>query len=356
MKSLFLTAALLATITVSSFAQALASWDFESASPSGTTTQSPTVLPAAATVVGASNAGIQSAPAPNSADASLAAFLFPSAGTGYFQFELLCPSGLCDFTGIEALLYTSAGSPTSVRVEYSTLPSFMSPTVVGTYALNSSGGTVLNLPVNVLGVMRVTGRLYGLNRTNPLGTLYLGAAAINGVVGSAPLPATLVSFDAQSDGDLVYVRWTTASEVEVDAFAVELSYGIGEEFAGIEKVEARGSETAGASYEIVIPARAGTQYLRLRTMDRDGASTLSEVVSVWTPSGKTGWRAALTDFRLQLDSEEAGEFFVVGAQGGVVARGHIGGGETISLDLGHLPDGIYVFHLNGRSERLVSVR
>ena len=338
----------------SALAQPLAEFTFENSLPVGTTTYTQ-VLPGTAQVVGALAGGIQ--PAPSTADRSLVGFGFPTAGTGYFEFGLLCPSGQCDLTGIDAVIYAAAGAPTSVRVAYSTQNGFANPVTVGTFPLNPGSSTSLSLTPVALGVTRVAVRVYAFGATDPLlGTLYLGGASINGSI-LAPLPAALVDISAERTRDNeVTLSWTTASESNVEAFVVEVAYGRDEEFAGVVKVGPRGANGGGAQYTAVVPARARTLYLRVRTLDFDGTSAVSEVVSVGPPSGKTSWAVAVDRLQLQLTSDEPGDYRLVSLGGETVARGHVRAGEPERIGLEGLPTGFYVVHLNGESRRVVAWR
>ncbi len=125
--------------------------------------------------------------------------------------------------------------------------------------------------------------------TNPSGTLYRfsnTAALVDGrrfTIGtmnamSTPLPIELIAFDAEPAGaHTVRTRWSTASELNNDHFAVERSVdGVTWEVAG--NIPGAGNSSAVLHYELVDQdAHGDLLYYRLRQTDNDGAFTLSDM-------------------------------------------------------------------------------
>jgi len=97
-----------------------------------------------------------------------------------------------------------------------------------------------------------------------------------------PLPIELLSFDAQKqDEQSVLVSWTTVTETDNDYFEVQRSTN-GEDFEVIAIVDGAGTSTEILNYEQVDDGpSAGWNYYRLKQVDFDGASSLSETRQVW---------------------------------------------------------------------------
>ena len=94
------------------------------------------------------------------------------------------------------------------------------------------------------------------------------------------LPVQLMSFEATVAGDQVALSWETASERDVSRFVVERSSDA-REFLAVGQVTATGKSETRKSYGLVdTKPLLGTSYYRLRTIDRDGSSQTSKVVSV----------------------------------------------------------------------------
>ncbi|RLD66823.1 MAG: hypothetical protein DRI84_03975 [Bacteroidetes bacterium] len=95
-----------------------------------------------------------------------------------------------------------------------------------------------------------------------------------------PLPIDLLSFDAQIDGDVVIVNWSTASELNNDYFIIERSKdGITSERIGI--VEGAGNSNNVLDYDLIdFQPYGGTSYYRLIQVDYDGQMETFDWVSV----------------------------------------------------------------------------
>jgi hypothetical protein len=111
---------------------------------------------------------------------------------------------------------------------------------------------------------------------------YMGADESTG----SPLPVNLSAFSAKRTGSKdVLVYWTTASEVNAEKFVIEASAN-GKDFVVAGTVKATGESAAATNYQFThynVPAamnNAATVYYRLTSVDKDGKSSLSEIVKV----------------------------------------------------------------------------
>lgn len=114
----------------------------------------------------------------------------------------------------------------------------------------------------------------------PVMTRYLFASA-------APLPAKLVSFSAVKNSSTVNLNWTTSQEINTKEFVVERSLD-GARYETLATVAAKGASAVPVSYATVDARPSqGLNYYRLRTVDADGKTSLSNVVKINFAKGFT---------------------------------------------------------------------
>ena len=101
--------------------------------------------------------------------------------------------------------------------------------------------------------------------------------------GAAPVPLTLLALAAAAEGPLNVIRWSTADERGTDFFVVERATDA-TDFSELGEVTATGdARAAGLPNDYAFADEAppmGTAYYRIHVYDQDGASELTEVVSV----------------------------------------------------------------------------
>ena len=91
------------------------------------------------------------------------------------------------------------------------------------------------------------------------------------------LPVKLQSFSALVNNNNIQTTWSTSSELNTNHFIIQHSTN-GSSFTDIGNVKAIGSGANGYSFTDTHPNN-GTNYYRLKSVDKDGASTFSKVVS-----------------------------------------------------------------------------
>ncbi|MDJ1479269.1 T9SS type A sorting domain-containing protein [Cytophagaceae bacterium YF14B1] len=108
---------------------------------------------------------------------------------------------------------------------------------------------------------------------------YIVSSSLN-VVCLVPLPATLLSFNAQKISTGIQINWQTTYESKTDYFIVERSLD-GSTFTQLCQVSAKGNSNQLESYYCYDSAPAnGRNYYRLKQIDQDGQYSYSKVVSV----------------------------------------------------------------------------
>lgn len=96
-----------------------------------------------------------------------------------------------------------------------------------------------------------------------------------------PLPCTLLSFTAKKVDNRVQLNWHTATEQNTDYFEVERSAD-GRAFdVSVRRMKAAGVSNTSLEYQTYdLEPQKGANYYRLKTVDRNGATTLSQVCYV----------------------------------------------------------------------------
>ena len=106
------------------------------------------------------------------------------------------------------------------------------------------------------------------------------AFVLRPVDASAPVPVELSEFSAEPAGKDNLVRWTTAAEVDVEAFSLERTADGASGWMAFAELVPRGTAGGGGAYEVLDREPLPETYYRLRTRDRDGSEAVSAVVHV----------------------------------------------------------------------------
>ena len=98
--------------------------------------------------------------------------------------------------------------------------------------------------------------------------------------GSNPLPIELLFFDAQMNGKVVDIFWSTSTEINNDYFTVERSPDA-VVFSELAKVKGAGNSSQTLHYNAVdANPLSGISYYRLKQTDFDGNYTYSNIVAI----------------------------------------------------------------------------
>ena len=132
------------------------------------------------------------------------------------------------------------------------------------------------------------------NLSNHSGAIF--SCFITGACGSASsggcvaLPVELVSFTGAWGNGQALLKWETASEENNDGFEVQRSLN-GADFEPIGFVQGAGSSTSARQYQFAdgqVGSLGGSiLYYRLRQVDYDGSSNLTDVISVVAPGNES---------------------------------------------------------------------
>lgn len=180
------------------------------------------------------------------------------------------------------------------------------------------------------------------------------------------LPVKLTAFSAERKGNIVQLRWQTASELGNSHFDVLRSVD-GKNFIKIGEVQGHGTTQAVHSYTFNDEQPlTGTSYYMLRQVDFNGASENSPIASV--KSGSTQDYTALDLYpnpvgnqalNLSFSTESAGVvtislYSMAGNKMLSAVANTIGGLNTVQLDVQSLPAGLYILILTDGSNQVTA--
>lgn len=181
---------------------------------------------------------------------------------------------------------------------------------------------------------------------------------------SSVLPVELTRFNAEKSGTSVMLHWATASEKNNGKFIVERSEN-GSDFESIGEQKGAGTTLRPNQYyfEDKTP-KEGMNYYRLQTVDRDGQSAYSPVISIgfltianYTylyPNPTTGELKVV--FGLGSDDSYQIEIFDFLGKRQLVQKGEgIKGENNIGIPVAVLPSGSYFVRINEQSLRFLKM-
>lgn len=184
------------------------------------------------------------------------------------------------------------------------------------------------------------------------------ANSVNEVItcASVGLPVELSSFEATAKENAILLDWTTESEVNNAGFAIERSMD-GKDFSEIAFVDGEGESSKTVSYKFEdSEIKAGNNYYyRLRQIDFDGRSELSEVLRVATLSKDLDFtlspNPSSDHINIQLSANNEGmatiEIINISGQSLKTERVDMTKGQNdFKLDINELSQGIYFVKLN----------
>jgi hypothetical protein len=155
------------------------------------------------------------------------------------------------------------------------------------------------------------------------------------------LPVTFVSLKAYRFENEVKIEWTTASEVHNSHFDIEKSEE-GASFITIGRVKSAGNKTPLSHYVFVdSQPHDGIQYYRIKQVDLDGKTTLTNVVSV-SPIAHTKLQIFPNPVKdkLTIITVSQGEYSIADVFGREILRGPILDNHT-EIDVSYLPVALY---------------
>ncbi len=178
----------------------------------------------------------------------------------------------------------------------------------------------------------------------------------------APLPSSLLFFNAAVFNKKVQLNWRTASESNTDRFEVQRSFN-GVKYETIGSVRASGISNSLRSYSYTDNTVSGTNiYYRLKMVDMDNSASLSNVARVKTGQGRIIIhnlypRLAINTVKMEWNSSTAAltSVSVVDISGRVLMNKTVTamqGYNLTEIDIGGISKGYYLLRLQAGGEIL----
>jgi hypothetical protein len=170
-----------------------------------------------------------------------------------------------------------------------------------------------------------------------------------GIVVTTPLPVSLTDFTAVKQGNTSLLNWNTATEVNNSGFDIERSAD-GRSFSKIGIVYSKadgGNSNEKLAYSYVDAAPlSGTNYYRLRQVDRDGKSVYSKIrqVTFDAASGVKVYPNPATH-TVYIEASEGSQVSVYNIIGQRMEVRTTGSGHLTTLDVSALSAGNYTIHI-----------
>ena len=176
---------------------------------------------------------------------------------------------------------------------------------------------------------------------------------------SVPLPVVLKSFSGKNDGAVNNLNWETTDEKNFSHFELQRSAD-GVHFSSLTRVEAGRNSTGSIyAYTDATPFE-GVNIYRLKMVDNDGKSSLSEIVSLTAKGGKgMSVQVYPNPVKQELNISIAGKadgqgrIQVLDVTGKVVATVMMHG-NTAQVAMQHLPAGMYLIKYADNSHSSVT--
>lgn len=176
---------------------------------------------------------------------------------------------------------------------------------------------------------------------------------------SGSLPVSWLNFTATRNNKAVMVQWSTAAEINNRHFEIQRSSD-GINFLSIGQVNAGGAPSGVQQYLFNdMQPFSGTNYYRLKQVDKDGKFAYSSVATVQMPSNKTMYtlspNPASSQVRLQFHSKmEQASVRIIDLNGKTVYQLNktlINAGEILQLPLQGFARGYYLVAIETATDR-----
>lgn len=168
--------------------------------------------------------------------------------------------------------------------------------------------------------------------------------------GMVTLPVTGLTFSGRSEGKMIYLNWSTTSEINSHYFELERNSD-GKSFKTIGKVEAAGNSYSTRNYSYVdMNAPSGLSLYRIKQTDENGKFSYSRILPIHVnlaSIAKLSPNPAYDEITLQLPAELNGpyEYKVHDAKGNLVKNADNLQNGSSSIRIDNLPTGTYLFSL-----------
>jgi uncharacterized lipoprotein YddW (UPF0748 family) len=173
------------------------------------------------------------------------------------------------------------------------------------------------------------------------------------------LPITGLNLTVQLSGNTSMVKWKTLSENNTSHFEVERSTD-GRNFQYLASVTAAGSSSSQRNYEQQdLLQVAGTYYYRIRSIDKDGRSSYSEIKSVVYKMKENQLLVGPNPFTTRVNISNIADVervVLLDMTGRVLYRKQLRNHASTSLEIPNLPAGMYQLKLTKNNGEFILVK
>ncbi len=172
------------------------------------------------------------------------------------------------------------------------------------------------------------------------------------------LPVTLTNVKAYQANAGVQIDWTTQQESNIEKYEVEKSNNA-QQFSYLASVPAKGNSSVILKYNLFDPNPfAGVNFYRIKTIDKSGQATYSEVIKLNISRGVTMLTVYPNPVKgntivLQMNNLQKGNYNItlsnkIGQTIITKVIAHAGGSATQTIEPGKvLAEGVYQLRLTG---------
>lgn len=160
-----------------------------------------------------------------------------------------------------------------------------------------------------------------------------------------PMPVTLTSFTAQAEGNSALLRWATTEETNSDFFEIQRSTD-GKSWTELGRQVSKGESKVLVAYQFTdTDPHSGTNYYRLRMVDKDGTFAFSSIRPLQFEGGikRIVYPNPAKDKLFLNAPESIGKIRIFNASG--VEVYHTAQKVGAEISIAHLRDGIHVVEL-----------
>ncbi len=219
---------------------------------------------------------------------------------------------------------------------------------------NAANGTITNLFIDGSETALGYSSLTTIVGPNPFPAPTVNPGTVG--VGSG-FPVEMLDFQATTQNEMAKLEWITASETNNDYFEIQKSEN-GEDFYPIGTIKGAGTTQEHTYYEFDDQITASKLFYRLKQVDFDGSSTLTDIVELSSQQAENSWLYAYpnpsqnqTHLRLKNWDELDQEFRIqlYSLDGRLQQSTLVKGNELITdytLDVSSLARGSYLLKVN----------
>lgn len=272
-------------------------------------------------------------------------------------FQIVAKDGFAAFTvpGGKSYLADSTGNAVAMAGYPEMLGDDGNYVTGGRFFCNKHGDTLLH-------INNTRGKAYYYN-----GNWYMAVSnVLYRLTMDKILPTRLTAFTGVNKGNTNQLSWQTAQEVNTAYFELQHATTANRNFSALTTVTAAGNSNTAQNYAYTHTSPAqGTNYYRLKMVDKDGKFTYSRIVSI--NNGEASFKAAIVpniinnNIALQINATNAQtvRVDVVSVNGTVLLTKQfaVGGGSTTqTIAVAGLAKGAYFVRVTGGDNKPLSLK